>query len=94
MLLDQLENILLITDASINNLKEIWGQDEVDFRRFLPNLFISLKEKIPFIEEWIGRPIKIGSEVEIQLVGHCKRCMIILLILIMLNDIQICIKRL
>lgn len=72
------EHIQLVTDASIDNLKELWGKDEVDFRRFRPNLFISLKEKIPFIEEeWIGRRIKIGSEVEIQLVGHCKRCMII-----------------
>ncbi|MFJ7364126.1 MOSC domain-containing protein [Peribacillus frigoritolerans] len=72
------EHILLATDASLDNLKEIWGKDEVDFRRFRPNLFISLKEKIPFIEEeWIGKRIKIGSKVEIQLVGHCKRCMII-----------------
>ncbi|MFB4170027.1 MOSC domain-containing protein [Virgibacillus sp. JSM 102003] len=72
------ENIQLVTDASIDNLQEIWGEVEVDFRRFRPNLFISLKEKKPFIEEeWIGKRIKIGSEVEIELVGHCKRCMII-----------------
>ncbi|ASN06299.1 MOSC domain-containing protein [Virgibacillus necropolis] len=72
------EHIQLVTDASIDNLEEMWGKDEVDFRRFRPNLFISLKDKVSFIEEeWIGRRIKIGSEVEIQLVGHCKRCMII-----------------
>jgi hypothetical protein len=41
-------------------------------------LLISLKEKIPFIEEkWFGRRIKIGSEVEIQLKRHCERCTII-----------------
>ncbi|MBP1950069.1 MOSC domain-containing protein [Virgibacillus litoralis] len=72
------ENIQLVTDASIDSLKEMWGKAEVDFRRFRPNLFISLKDKIPFIEEeWIGRRMKIGSDVEIELVGHCKRCMII-----------------
>lgn len=72
------EPILLATDASLANLQEIWGKDEVDFRRFRPNLFVSLIENKPFIEEeWIGRRIKIGNEVEIQLVGHCKRCMII-----------------
>nr|GGG78931.1 hypothetical protein GCM10011398_25310 [Virgibacillus oceani] len=50
----------------------------MDFRRFRPNLLISLKEKIPFVEEkWFGRIIKIGNEVEIELKRHCKRCMII-----------------
>ncbi|MRG86750.1 MOSC domain-containing protein [Salinibacillus xinjiangensis] len=72
------EHILLTTDASLNYLEEKWGKDRIDFRRFRPNLFISLKDKRPFIEEeWMGKRIRIGSEVEIELVGHCKRCMII-----------------
>ncbi|MBU8906312.1 MOSC domain-containing protein [Desertibacillus haloalkaliphilus] len=72
------EHILLATDASLDKLEELWGKDEVDSRRFRPNLFISLKDKVPFIEEeWIGRRIKIGTEVEVEFVGHCKRCMII-----------------
>jgi uncharacterized protein YcbX len=72
------EHIQLVTDASLEKLKEIWGKTEVDSRRFRPNLLISLKERIPFIEEkWFGRRIKIGREVEIQLKRHCERCMII-----------------
>lgn len=72
------EHVLLATDASLEKLQELWGKDEVDSRRFRPNLFISLKDKEPFIEEeWIGRRIKIGTKVEMQFVGHCKRCMII-----------------
>ena len=72
------ENILLVTDASLDKLEEIWKGDEVDSRRFRPNLLISLKEKVPFIEEtWFGSQIKIGKEVEIQLKKHCIRCMII-----------------
>ncbi|RKL65412.1 MOSC domain-containing protein [Salipaludibacillus neizhouensis] len=72
------EHILLATDASLDKLKELWGKEEVNMRRFRPNLFLSLKEKRPFIEEeWIGRRIKIGSEVELEFVGHCERCMII-----------------
>ncbi|WP_026701577.1 MOSC domain-containing protein [Salibacterium aidingense] len=72
------EHILLATDASLDQLKELWGKEEVDSRRFRPNLFISLQEKVPFIEEeWIGRRIKIGADVELEFVGHCKRCMII-----------------
>lgn len=72
------EHIQLVTDASLNKLKEMWGSFAVDHRRFRPNLLIDLQEKIPFIEEtWFGRRIKIGSEVEIQLKRHCERCMII-----------------
>lgn len=74
----EVEHILLATDASLEKLEELWGKDEVDSRRFRPNLMVSLKEKSPFIEEnWIGRRIKIGNEVELELVGHCNRCMII-----------------
>ncbi|UGB28848.1 MOSC domain-containing protein [Metabacillus sp. B2-18] len=72
------EHILLATDSSLHKLQELWGKDEVDSRRFRPNLLLSLKDKVPFIEEeWLGKRIKIGNEVEIEFVGHCKRCMII-----------------
>ncbi|WP_077622608.1 MOSC domain-containing protein [Sediminibacillus massiliensis] len=72
------ENILLVTDASLEQMQKLWGKEKLDFRRFRPNLFIALKDKQPFIEEdWIGRRLKIGSQVELELVGHCKRCMII-----------------
>lgn len=72
------EPILLATDASLERLEELWGKEEVDARRFRPNIMISLEEKVPFIEEqWLGRRIKIGPEVELKFVGHCKRCMII-----------------
>ncbi|QHS24437.1 MOSC domain-containing protein [Virgibacillus sp. MSP4-1] len=72
------ENILLATDASLEKLEDLWGKDQVDSRRFRPNLIISLNEKLPFVEDdWVGRRMKIGNETEIEFVGHCKRCMII-----------------
>lgn len=72
------EHIQLVTDASIDKLREIWGKTEIDYRRFRPNLLISLKEKIPFIEEqWFGKRVRIGNNVEIELKTHCERCMII-----------------
>jgi len=72
------EHIQLVTDASLAKLEETWGEQSVDVRRFRPNLFISLKEKTPFAEdEWLGKRIKIGNEVEIELIRHCTRCMII-----------------
>ncbi|HHW35691.1 MAG TPA: MOSC domain-containing protein [Bacillales bacterium] len=72
------EHIQLVTDASLDKLREIWGKSEIDYRRFRPNLLISLKEKVPFIEEqWFGKRVRIGNEVEIELKRHCERCMII-----------------
>ncbi len=71
------EHIQLVTDASVEKLKEIWGKS-VNYRRFRPNLLISLKDKVPFVEEeWFGKRIKIGSQVEIEIKRHCERCMII-----------------
>jgi uncharacterized protein YcbX len=55
----------------------MWGK-EVDYRRFRPNLLISLKEKVPFVEEtWLGKSLRIDQEIEIQLKRPCERCMII-----------------
>ncbi|WP_428909935.1 MOSC domain-containing protein [Niallia sp. Krafla_26] len=72
------EHILLTTDASLEKVEELWGKDEVDARRFRPNIMIALEDKKPFVEEdWVGRRIRIGSEVELEFVGHCVRCMII-----------------
>ncbi|MCE4050329.1 MOSC domain-containing protein [Bacillus sp. Au-Bac7] len=71
------EHVQLVTDASLDKLHELWGES-VDQRRFRPNLVLSLKDKIPFIEEsWFGKQIKIGSEVVLRLNRHCERCMII-----------------
>lgn len=54
----------------------MWGQD-VDHRRFRPNLIFSLYENIPFVEDtWFGKCIRIG-EAELEIVRHCERCMII-----------------
>ncbi len=72
------EHIQLVTDASLEKLKELWGEAAVDHRRFRPNLILSLKDKTPFIEEsWFGKRIKIGTEVELLLNRHCERCMIV-----------------
>ncbi|CAM3741876.1 MOSC domain-containing protein [Mesobacillus zeae] len=72
------EHILLVTEPSLNKLKEIWGESELDYQRFRPNLLLSLIDGAPFIEEqWFGKRLKIGKDVEIELKRHCERCMII-----------------
>ncbi|KON87784.1 sulfurase [Sporosarcina globispora] len=72
------ENILVVTDASLQRMKKLWGKEELDFQRFRPNLVISLIKDEPFIEEhWFGKTMKIGNGVEIKVMRHCERCMII-----------------
>lgn len=74
----EVENLLLVTDASLNKLMEMYDNTEIDYRRFRPNILISLEDKVPFIEEqWIGRRLIIGNNVELELTAHCERCMII-----------------
>jgi len=71
------EHIQLVTDASLNQLQKIWGHN-LNHRRFRPNLLISLIDQIPFVEEqWFGKTLKIGKQVELRLNRHCERCMII-----------------
>lgn len=70
------EHVLIVTDTSLKKMSNLWGQD-VNHRRFRPNLIFSLYENIPFAEDtWFGKCIRIG-EVELEIVRHCERCMII-----------------
>ncbi|PEO51838.1 MOSC domain-containing protein [Bacillus toyonensis] len=70
------EHVLIVTDTSLQKMSNLWGQD-VNHRRFRPNLIFSLYENIPFAEDtWFGKCIRI-VEVELEIVRHCERCMII-----------------
>ncbi|PGR70384.1 MOSC domain-containing protein [Bacillus cereus] len=70
------EHVLIVTDTSLQEMSAMWGQD-VNHRRFRPNLIFSLHENSPFAEDtWFGKHIRIG-EVELKIVRHCERCMII-----------------
>ena len=71
------ENILVVTDASLMKMKELWGKEELDFQRFRPNLVLSMIKYEPFMEDqWCGKTMKIG-DVELKVKRHCERCMII-----------------
>lgn len=72
------EHIQFVTDASITELEKIWGNNEVDSRRFRPNLVLSLVDQVPFIEEeWLGKRMRIGENVILLIKRPCKRCSII-----------------
>lgn len=70
------EHVLIVNDASVKALEEETGKP-IDWRRFRPNLVVSLKDKVPFSEEHLaGKRLAIGSA-EIEIVRPCERCSII-----------------
>lgn len=72
------EHIQFVTDASIKQLEILWGNNEVDSRRFRPNFVLSLVDQVPFIEEeWLGKRMRIGENVILLIKRPCKRCSII-----------------
>ncbi|WP_071459837.1 MOSC domain-containing protein [Bacillus massilinigeriensis] len=72
------EHILIVTDASMEKLKSLSANANLDYQRFRPNLYLALNDKDPFIEEsWFGKKLKIGDAVVLRLIRHCERCMIV-----------------
>lgn len=73
-------SILLVTEASIRQLEQLWGKP-VDPRRFRPNIVVQTPDNTPFIEtDWIGQQIQIGEgedAVRLQIDEPCERCVLI-----------------
>ncbi len=71
------DHLLLVSEASIQSLSEEWGK-ALDYRRFRPNILLSLTEQQPFGEEqWIEKTLLIGDTVRISINKPCERGMII-----------------
>ncbi|NBD23245.1 MOSC domain-containing protein [Paenibacillus sp. T1] len=68
-------SLLLVTDASIRRLAELWGKD-VDQRRFRGNFVVTLAGGAPDEEEWLGRTLAIG-DVRLRVDSRCERCVMI-----------------
>ncbi|WP_404407114.1 MOSC domain-containing protein [Jeotgalibacillus malaysiensis] len=70
------EHLLIVNEASVKALEKETGKT-IDWRRFRPNLVVSLKDDIPFSEEHLaGIKLAIGSA-EVEIVKPCERCSII-----------------
>lgn len=68
-------SVLLVTDASLRRLEEVWGQP-VDHRRFRGNFVVAVTEDSIFEGDWIGQRLGIG-EAELQIDSYCERCVMI-----------------
>lgn len=66
----------VLTTATVERLERIYPAGRFDVRRFRPNFVVqSAKGQTGFIEnDWIGKTIQIGDEVQLKITGLCPRC--------------------
>lgn len=68
--------IHLLTISTINRLRQLYPKGRFETRRFRPNIVI----ESPFGEEdfienlWVGKKIKIGHQILLNIVAPCTRC--------------------
>ena len=69
--------IHLLTSATLHELASAHA-GAVDVRRLRPNLVVDTPEKLGFVEHgWIGRQVRIGSEVVLLIRGTMPRCVML-----------------
>jgi MOSC domain-containing protein len=66
----------LVSDASLGAV-EGWLEDEIDRRRFRPNLVVETAEGRPFAEDaWVGRRLAVGDALVLEVVSPTERCVV------------------
>lgn len=67
----------LVTTSSLATLSRLHGQD-VDVRRFRPNLVVDTGDEPGFVEQgWLGRRLAVGDDVVLQVVAPMPRCVMV-----------------
>ena len=71
----------LLTTATINHLRALYPEGRSEARRFRPNVVVSTApEDRGFAEnDWIGRTVAIGGNVQLAITEPCPRCVMITL---------------
>lgn len=65
----------VLTTGTINRFRELYPSGRFEVRRFRPNLVIDTGEQAGFVEnDWIGKTLAIGPEVQLKITGGCPRC--------------------
>jgi len=68
--------IHLLTTATLDRLRDLYSTGRFEVRRFRPNIVVTLESgEKDFVEfRWVGKTLAIGSEVQLQIVAPCPRC--------------------
>jgi MOSC domain-containing protein len=71
-----LATIHVLTTATINQLRELYPEGRFEVRRFRPNVVLRTgDDDVEFVEsKWVGRELRVGDEVVLQITDHCPRC--------------------
>lgn len=71
-----LATIHVLTTATINRLRQLYPQGRFEVRRFRPNIVVGLDDDdAEFAEgKWVGRELRIGDDVVLEITDHCPRC--------------------
>jgi uncharacterized protein YcbX len=66
----------LVTTATLQSLQNHYPQGTVDVRRFRPNIVVETgAAEQPFPEnDWVGKTIGMGDEVQLRVLIACPRC--------------------
>lgn len=65
----------ILTTATLKKLSSLTPESRVEVRRFRPNLVIDVPDEAGFVEnEWVGKTVKIGNDVRLQIVSPTQRC--------------------
>lgn len=70
----------LVTTSTLEHLHELYPQGEMAVRRFRPNVVVGTAGGPAFVEnDWVGRTLHLGEQVQLQVDGPCPRCVMVTL---------------
>lgn len=66
----------LLTTATLDRLRSHYPEGRFEVRRFRPNIAVAVEgQPRAFVEnDWVGRTLLLGSEVRLQIIKPCGRC--------------------
>jgi uncharacterized protein len=71
-----LATVHVLTTATIDRLRRLHPEGRFEVRRFRPNIVVHTTGDVPGFAEstWIGRELRLGDEVVIEITDPCPRC--------------------
>jgi len=71
-----LATIHVLTTSTISRLRELYPEGRFEVRRFRPNIVVRPDDDdVEFVEsKWVGRELRVGEDVVLQITDHCPRC--------------------